>query len=106
LRAAELGISVVRQGYEEKLGAAQDVFNELDLEPQQVCYVGDDLTDLPVLRRVGLGVAVADAVAELRESAHLVTSLPGGAGAVREVIEVLLKAKNRWRDLIRRYEER
>ena len=60
---------------------------------------------MPVIRRVGLGVAVADAAAEVRDAAHWVTQTCGGAGAVREVIETLLKAKNRWDDLIRKYLE-
>ena len=75
----------------------------LQLEPQQVCYIGDDLPDLPVVRHVGLGVAVADACGELREAAHYVTQLPGGTGAVREVIEMILKAQRRWDDLIQKY---
>lgn len=103
LRAAELGVDLVRQGFENKLPAAQEVIRQLRLAPEQVCYVGDDLTDLPVLRYVGLGVAVSDAAAEVKERAALVTSLGGGQGAVRELIETLLKAKGRWDDLIEKY---
>jgi len=105
LRAVELGIELVRQGFEEKLPVAQQIVAQQGLHMQQVCYIGDDLTDLPVIRRVGLGVAVADAAAEVRAAAHWVTDTPGGRGAVRELIETLLKAKNRWDDLIRRYLE-
>jgi 3-deoxy-D-manno-octulosonate 8-phosphate phosphatase (KDO 8-P phosphatase) len=103
LRAAELKIEIVRQGLEEKLPAVKELLRELKLTPSQVCYVGDDLPDLPLLRFAGVGVAVADAVPELREAALYVTQLPGGRGAVREIIEVLLKAKNRWEDLVRSY---
>lgn len=103
VRAAELAIDVVRQGFENKLPAALDIMRELHLAPEQVCYIGDDLTDLPVIRAVGLGVAVADAVEEVRAAASYVTKLPGGQGCVRELIEALLKAQMRWDDLIRKY---
>jgi len=103
LRALELGIDLVRQGFENKLPAAQDILRELQLEPDQVCYIGDDLTDLPVIRHVGLGVAVADAVSEVRSAATYITKSPGGRGAVRELVELVLKGKNRWDDVVQRY---
>lgn len=103
VRAAELGIDLIRQGFEEKLPAVREILRELNLQPSQVCFVGDDLTDLPVIQHVGLGVAVADAADDVRSAAKLVTRLPGGQGAVRELIETLLKAKGRWADLLRRY---
>ena len=105
LRAVELGIDIVRQGFEDKLQVAQQIVAQQGLQMEQVCYIGDDLTDLPVIRRVGLGVAVSDAAQEVRMVAHWTTTTPGGRGAVRELIETLLKAKNRWDDLIRRYLE-
>lgn len=103
MRMAELGIEIVRQGVENKLKALQDLLSELRLTPSQACYIGDDLPDLPTVRAVGLGVAVADACAELREAAHHVTTLSGGAGAVRETIELILKAQGRWEDIIQPY---
>lgn len=103
LRAAELGVTLLRQGFEDKWPAALDIMKELKLSPEQVCFIGDDLTDLPVIRQVGLGVAVADAVPEVRGVAHHVTTLAGGQGAVRELVETLLKSKQRWDDLIRKY---
>jgi 3-deoxy-D-manno-octulosonate 8-phosphate phosphatase (KDO 8-P phosphatase) len=103
VRCAELGVDLVRQGFEDKLPAAQEVIKRLDLEPAKVCYIGDDLPDLPVMRHVGLAVAVADAVEEVLAAAHFTTNLPGGQGAVRELIEMLLKVKLRWDDLIRGY---
>lgn len=103
VRSAELGIDIVRQGFEEKLSIAQQVIAELKLQPEQVCYIGDDLTDLPVMRHVGWAVGVADAVDEIREYANLVTQAPGGRGAVRELVEYLLKEKGRWEELIRHY---
>lgn len=104
VRAAELGIEIIRQGFEQKLPTIREIMAQLSLEPGQVCYVGDDLTDLAAIQTVGLGVAVADAAAEVRSSAHYVTKAGGGQGAVREVIEFILKAKNRWADLIQKYQ--
>lgn len=103
LRAGELGIDLVRQGFEDKLPAAQEMIRDCRLTPEKVCYIGDDLTDLPVIRHVGLGAAVSDATAEVRTAAAMVTQLPGGRGAVRELIETILKAKGRWEDAIQRY---
>jgi YrbI family 3-deoxy-D-manno-octulosonate 8-phosphate phosphatase len=103
IRAAELNVEIVRQTAEDKLPVAQEIFGQLGLEPRQVCYIGDDLPDLPVLRAVGLGVAVADACPEVRQAAHFVTTLVGGQGAVRETIETILKAQGRWVDLIQKY---
>ena len=81
----------------------KQILAELKLSRQQVCYLGDDLPDLPVVRAVGLGVAVADACPELRAAAHYTTSVPGGTGALRETIELVLKAQNRWQDVIQTY---
>lgn len=103
VRAAELGIDIVRQTAEDKLPVAQEIITRLNLEPSRVCYIGDDLPDVPVIRHVGLGVAVADACEEARTAAHHTTTLPGGNGAVREVIEMILKAQRRWEDLIQKY---
>ncbi len=105
LRAAELGIDPVLQGVTTKGDAALEVAKQWGIEPESICYIGDDLSDMPVFRRVGMGVAVADGVAELRKAASYVTKAPGGRGAIRELIEELLKQKNRWNDLIRKYTE-
>ena len=99
-RAAELGIDIIRQGSDDKLAAVRQVLDELRIAPRQVCYLGDDLPDVAPVRAVGLGVAVADACAELREAAHWVTTARGGRGAVREAIETILKAQRRWHDVI------
>lgn len=103
LRAAELNIDLVRQGMSEKTSAVEEILRQLNLDWQQLCYIGDDLPDLPVIRRAGLGVAVADAAAEVRERADYVTTAVGGAGAVRELVEMILKEQRRWDDLIQRY---
>lgn len=103
VRAAELGIDIVRQGFQEKLPAAEEVAHSLNLNLDQVCYIGDDLTDLPVIRAVGLGATVADGVAEVHKASDYVTKTAGGRGAIRELIETLLKAKQRWEDIVARY---
>jgi YrbI family 3-deoxy-D-manno-octulosonate 8-phosphate phosphatase len=103
MRAAELEIGIVRQGTCDKLATSLEIIGQLGLAPQQVCYIGDDLPDLPVVRAVGMGVAVADACGELVEAAAYVTKAPGGCGAVREVIELILKAQGRWDDVIQAY---
>jgi len=96
LRAAELGIEIVRQGFRDKLPVARELFQNLRIQPEEVCYVGDDLPDLPLMAEVGLPVAVADAVPEVCSAAHWVTQQSGGKGAIRELIERLLKAKGLW----------
>ena len=80
-----------------------EIAEKLDLTLKQIAYIGDDLPDLPVIRAVGLGVAVADAAGEVREGADYVTSQPGGCGALREMIELILKNQRRWEDVIRGY---
>lgn len=103
LRAAELSIDLVRQGMSDKLPVVREIMADLGVEPAQVAFIGDDLPDLAVIELVGLGVAVADACPELRDAAPLVTTAPGGQGAVREAIERILKAQNRWDDLMQAY---
>ena len=103
VRASEMGVQIVRQGFEEKLPETLKIVNGLGLNLEQVCYIGDDLVDLAVIKAVGLGVAVADAVPEVREAAQFVTNTRGGHGAVRETIEMILKAKHRWEPVISRF---
>lgn len=98
LRAVELGIEIVRQGFSEKLPAAREILKAAKISPDEVCYIGDDLPDLAVMYEVGLPVAVADAAAEVRQAAAWVTTSPGGRGAVRELVERLLKGKGRWEE--------
>jgi YrbI family 3-deoxy-D-manno-octulosonate 8-phosphate phosphatase len=103
LRASELGVDLLRQGFEDKYPVANQIIGELGLEAEQVCYIGDDLLDLPVMRYVGWSVAVADAAEEVRAAADFVTQRCGGQGAVRETIETVLKAKGQWEDVVRRF---
>jgi 3-deoxy-D-manno-octulosonate 8-phosphate phosphatase (KDO 8-P phosphatase) len=100
-RAAELGIAHVLQGLDRKDEPFRALIGSLGLAPHQVCFVGDDLPDLPVLRAVGLAACPGDAAAEVQGAVHLVTNAPGGRGAVREVVEVILKSQGRWESLLR-----
>jgi 3-deoxy-D-manno-octulosonate 8-phosphate phosphatase (KDO 8-P phosphatase) len=102
-RAEELGIKLVFQKIWNKLEVYEKILVDTALTHDEVAYIGDDLIDIPLLRRVGLAVAVADAVDEVKAAAHLVTQRPGGQGAVREVIELILKAQGHWDSLIERY---
>jgi YrbI family 3-deoxy-D-manno-octulosonate 8-phosphate phosphatase len=103
LRAAELDLEVVRQGVKDKLPEVQAIVTGMNLRPEQLAYIGDDLPDLPSIRFAGLGVAVADAPEEVRDAADYVTSVPGGRGAVRELVELLLKNTGKWDGVIRKY---
>jgi 3-deoxy-D-manno-octulosonate 8-phosphate phosphatase (KDO 8-P phosphatase) len=103
VRAAELGIAPVVQGAADKLPAYRQILADSGLRPEQVCFVGDDVPDLPVLRNCGLAVAVADACPEVRADAHYVTRAPGGRGAVRETVELILRGQGLWQDIVERY---
>lgn len=100
LRAQELSIQWVRQGFADKLPVAREMMQAIGVEAHEVCYIGDDLPDMPVMANVGLAVTVADAPSEVKQLAHWVMSNPGGRGAVRELIERILQAKGRWEDLV------
>lgn len=102
-RATELGIDIVHQGISEKLPVVETLCSELATSFDKIAYVGDDLPDLPVIRRAGLGVAVADAALEVREGADLVLNSPGGRGAIRELVELILKQTGRWEAVVARY---
>jgi 3-deoxy-D-manno-octulosonate 8-phosphate phosphatase (KDO 8-P phosphatase) len=96
-RAEELGIAPVLQGVDDKVAAYESILRELDCKDEDAAYVGDDLPDLPLLRRTGLSFAVADAAPEARASAQVVLRAGGGQGAVREACEIILRAKGAWR---------
>ena len=96
VRAAELGIEAVVQGAADKAAAFASLLEARQLRPEQAAFVGDDLADVPVLRRCGLAAAVADACPEALREAHYVTRRPGGRGAVREVIERILRCQGLW----------
>lgn len=102
-RAGELGVEFVRQGDPDKIAAFEEVMKLAGVTEAEVAYVGDDLPDIPLMQRSELAVAVADAVAETRSVAHYVTRAKGGRGAVREVIEMILKSQGRWQELVGSY---
>jgi 3-deoxy-D-manno-octulosonate 8-phosphate phosphatase (KDO 8-P phosphatase) len=101
-RARELGIAHLYQGAGAKLPVLRQLLDGLGGGAGRVCAIGDDLPDVPVLKNVGFAVAVADACPELRAVAHHVTHARGGRGAVREVVELLLRAQGRWQPLLDR----
>lgn len=102
-RAAELGIEEVHQGVPNKGERYGEIVARLGVPDEAVCFVGDDVVDVAVLRRVGLAVAPSDAAREAIEAAHWVTSRRGGDGAVREVLDLLLRAGGQWDRVTERY---
>ncbi len=103
-RAKELGIQHVREGARDKIPAYEGLLAAMGVTDAEVCYMGDDLPDVPVMRRAGYSAAPADAREEVRAAATLVTHARGGRGAVREVIERILKAQGKWAGILRRYQ--
>ncbi|MGH9631647.1 MAG: KdsC family phosphatase [Bryobacteraceae bacterium] len=103
-RARQCKFVYVYQGHIEKIPILNEILADSGINKDHVAYIGDDLTDIVVMRRVGLAIATANARAEVKQAAHYVTTQPGGSGAVREVCEMILKAKNCWDDLLRKYE--
>lgn len=99
-RARELGVNRFHEGLRDKVVVLEEIMADLKIVAGAVAAVGDDLVDLPHLRRVGLAVAVADAAPEVLAAAHWVTNLPGGKGAVREVCDLLLKAQGKWEAIV------
>lgn len=102
-RAEQLQIEYVFQDCHDKLPVVEQLADQLGLLPANMAFIGDDLTDMPVMRYVGFGVAVANAVDEVKQCADYITKRPGGSGAVREVIEYILKNSDRWQELMKRY---
>jgi 3-deoxy-D-manno-octulosonate 8-phosphate phosphatase (KDO 8-P phosphatase) len=98
-RAKDLAVQLVYQGVADKLACYEEIKRDHDLKDNQIAYIGDDLIDLPVLRRVGLAVSVADGWSELSSTVDYTTLARGGRGAVREVAELLLQAQKKWRKL-------
>ncbi len=102
-RARDLGVSIVYQGILDKIATFNELTSSESLDDAEIAYIGDDVTDIPLMNRVGLAVAVADAVTETKAAAHYTTELAGGFGAVREVCELILKAQGHWNGLMNRY---
>lgn len=105
IRAERLGIGEVHQGAVDKREAWNSILERYDLTPDRVAFIGDDLGDLPVMEAAGLSAAVADASPEVKACCHFICSLPGGRGAVREFIEFILKAQEKWDEVCARITE-
>jgi 3-deoxy-D-manno-octulosonate 8-phosphate phosphatase (KDO 8-P phosphatase) len=104
VRAAQVRMTYVYQGHIEKVPILEEIIKRSGFELAEIAYAGDDLTDVPILRRAGLGFAPADARPEVKRCAHYVTAAAGGAGAVREIAEILLQAQGYWDALLKKYE--
>jgi len=102
-RAEQLQIEYVFQDCHHKLPVFKELLEKVGLSPEKVAYIGDDLTDLPTIRYAGFGIAVANAVDEVKQYADYVTARSGGSGAVREVIEYILKKTGKWQQLTKKY---
>lgn len=103
-RARQVKMTYVYQGHIEKIPILEEIAARSGIALDQMAYAGDDLTDVVVMRRVGLAVAVDNARPEVKRAAHYVTSSGGGRGAVREVCELLLDAQGHWQELLRKYQ--
>lgn len=103
-RARNLGMSYAYQGFLSKLDPLKEILKATGLEEENVAYVGDDWTDIPVLKRAGLACAPANALPEVKTSSHFITKKEGGAGAVREVCDFILKSQGRWKEIMRHVE--
>ena len=104
VRAKQCKFRYIYQGHIEKIPILEEIMADAGLTKEQVAYIGDDLTDVVVMRRVGLAIATANARPEVKARAHYVTAAPGGSGAVREVVELILKAQGYWEEILQKYE--
>ena len=102
-RVKDMGINFLEQNALEKIEPYEKIRDAAQVEDAEVCYVGDDLTDLPLLTRVGLGVCVANGDPFVRQHAHFTTRRAGGSGAVREAIELILIAQGKWQAVLESY---
>jgi len=102
-RARNLGVTYVYQNHLEKLGPYAEIKEKSGATDAQVCYIGDDLPDTPIMLRAGFAVAPANAASEVKKIAHYVTKAAGGYGAAREIIELILKAQGKWEPILKKY---
>lgn len=102
-RASELSYDVIFQGSSDKIRSYDKIKKQFDISDEEVCYVGDDLPDIPVMKNAGFAVAVANAREEVKKTADFVTECSGGCGAIREVVEKILKAQNKFDSLLKKY---
>ena len=102
-RAGALGMTYIHLGQRDKLNAFAETLSAAGVTADQVAFIGDDLNDIPLIRRCRLGVAVANASADTKEHAHYITAATGGSGAVREIVELILKSQGKWAELVESY---
>jgi 3-deoxy-D-manno-octulosonate 8-phosphate phosphatase (KDO 8-P phosphatase) len=102
-RAKDFKVKHIYQDCIDKIKAFHDVSKKLNVDPEEVCFIGDDIVDIPVLKRVGFAVSVPNAVDEAKEISHYITRKEGGHGAVREVCDLIMKAQGKWDGVISRY---
>lgn len=104
MRSKQLGIDKIYESH-YKIGSLKDVIRRFKVKEEEICFMGDDLIDIPVLKRAGLAVAVPNAIPEVKSIAHYTTEKSGGRGAVREMCEIILKAQDKWESVTRKYFE-
>ena len=104
-RARDLKVTKAYQGFIDKATPFNDILKRFNVTPEEVCFMGDDLIDIPVLKHAGLAVAVPNAVEEVRSSAHYITAKIGGRGAVREICDLILKSQGKWELVTAKYFE-
>jgi 3-deoxy-D-manno-octulosonate 8-phosphate phosphatase (KDO 8-P phosphatase) len=103
-RARQVKMTYVYQGHIDKVPILEEIRAAAGIALDEIAYAGDDLTDIVVMRRVGLAIAVANARPEVKRAAHHITTASGGSGAIREVCEMLLQAQGHWADILKKYE--
>lgn len=102
-RARDMQVELVFENVDSKISILDRLIKRFKLKAEEICFIGDDLVDLGLMKRVGFAVAVSNACEEVRSSAHYITSQSGGRGAVREVAELILKSKQKWQEIIKDY---
>mgnify|MGYP002378986400 CR=1 FL=1 len=106
IRAKQCKMSYIYQGHIEKIPILEEIMADAQIAADEIAYIGDDLTDVVVMRRVGLPIAVANARPDVKSAAHFITEARGGQGAVREAVEMILQAQGLWDQLLEKYEVR
>jgi len=103
-RAKQCKMAYIYQGHIEKIPILEEILTREGIDPSEVAYVGDDLTDVVLFHRVGFAIATANAREEVKHEAHYITRRPGGSGAVREVVELIMQARGLWTEILKKYE--
>jgi 3-deoxy-D-manno-octulosonate 8-phosphate phosphatase (KDO 8-P phosphatase) len=103
-RARQTKMVYVYQGHTEKIPILEEILHLSGIPKDEIAYIGDDLTDVVIMHRVGLAIATANARPEVKGEAHYITAVPGGSGAVRDAIELILRAKGQWQQILAKYE--